>query len=136
MFIFIRKIKLKIFIFIYIKIIWKQITEEIKIFHLLVHLPNGYNSPSQPNLKWEARKLFQILHMGVGSQELWPSSAACPRPQAGSWMGTEAAGTPTGIHIGPQHLQGRFSSWATAAGPVLIFETLSQLFLHKKQIEH
>ena len=80
---------------------------ESKIFHGFIHSPSGRSGWSWANLKPGARSLLQVSHMGAGCQGFGPSSFAFPgHKQGGSWTGSVAAQTQTGVLMGSLHWKG------------------------------
>ena len=71
-----------------------------KIFRPMIQSPSERNGRCCANLKPGAKNLLWVSHAGAGSQSFGMSSTGFPMPQARSWMGSGAAGTRTGAHMG------------------------------------
>ena len=72
---FFKKCKSFLKRFIFISKTEFAVREELeKVFHLLVHSPNGCNGQSWTVLEPGIRSFFQVYHMDAGSQGLGPSS--------------------------------------------------------------
>ena len=65
-------------------------------------LPKRLQSRELSQSDARSQDLFQVYHAHTGTQGYY----CLPRPQAGSWMGSRAAGIRTDIHMGSWGVQG------------------------------
>ncbi|XP_069928278.1 uroplakin-1b isoform X2 [Oryctolagus cuniculus] len=56
----------------------REAETERKVFHLLVHFPDGRNGWSYADLKPATRSFLRVSHASAGAQALGPSSTAFP----------------------------------------------------------
>uniref|UniRef100_G1TG85 Ankyrin 1 n=1 Tax=Oryctolagus cuniculus TaxID=9986 RepID=G1TG85_RABIT len=80
--------------------------ETERIFHLLVHSPDGQNVQGWARLKPGAWSSIRVSHVGAGAQALGPSSASSPGALAGSWIGSGGAGNQTGALLSDASTEG------------------------------
>ena len=63
--------------------------------------------------------------------KLWAILNCFPRPQAGKWLGSWAAGIRTGTNMGSMRIQGKdFSLYAVASGLIPTFTSLCSKKIH------
>ena len=78
---------------------------ERKIFRPMIH------SPSEPNgadtMPIRSQELLPGLPRGCRFPKFWAVLDCFPRPQAGSWKGSRAAGIRTGAHLGSRACKAR-----------------------------
>ena len=80
--------------------------KERKIFHLIFSLPNQPQQMELSQSEARSQELLLGLPHGCRDPKPWAILYCFNRLQAGSWMGSGAAGIRPGAHMGSQCIQG------------------------------
>ena len=106
---------LKIYFILLQSQIYRVGDTERNILHPMIHSPSSSNGQSHAQPKPGASSRSPAWVQG---SRLWAVLDCFPRPKAGSWMGSWAAGIRISAHMGSWRMQGKdLNHYAIAPGP-------------------